>query len=170
MWLSYLTMILLLVVGLLLIIVVLLQRGRGGGLAGALGGMGGQSAFGTKAGDVFTRITIVIAVIWVVLAGVSGFALRADANRLAERVAGRFEEVEGDEVGEPPVGRAGEDDLGTGALIPPEQPKTEKKAAIPAPPETKAPEAKKSSPENGAAAPADQKGEAAPADAGTPKQ
>src|SRR5262245_46488850 len=51
-----------------LILVVLVQRGRGGGLTGALGGMGGQSAFGTKAGDLFTRITIVVAAIWVLLA------------------------------------------------------------------------------------------------------
>jgi preprotein translocase subunit SecG len=29
--------------------------------------MGGQSAFGTKAGDLFTRITIVVASIWVLL-------------------------------------------------------------------------------------------------------
>ncbi|HUG92159.1 MAG TPA: preprotein translocase subunit SecG, partial [Planctomycetaceae bacterium] len=63
------SMILLLVVGLLLMGIILLQRGRGGGLAGAFGGMGGQSAFGTKAGDVFTKITIVMAVIWVLLAG-----------------------------------------------------------------------------------------------------
>ena len=42
----------------IVIILVLLQRGKGGGLAGALGGMGGQSAFGTKAGDLFTKITI----------------------------------------------------------------------------------------------------------------
>ena len=44
---------------------VLVQRGRGGGLAGALGGMGGQSAFGTKAGDLFTRITIGVATVWI---------------------------------------------------------------------------------------------------------
>ncbi|MDP6059564.1 MAG: preprotein translocase subunit SecG, partial [Pirellulaceae bacterium] len=43
---------------LFLILLVLIQRGRGGGLAGAFGGAGGQSAFGTKAGDMFTRITI----------------------------------------------------------------------------------------------------------------
>lgn len=49
-----------------LILLVLVQRGRGGGLAGALGGMGGSSAFGAKAGDVFTRITIVVAAIWIV--------------------------------------------------------------------------------------------------------
>src|SRR5665213_1939569 len=50
-----------------LILLVLVQRGRGGGLAGALGGMGGQSAFGTKAGDLFTRITIGVAAVWIVL-------------------------------------------------------------------------------------------------------
>ena len=50
-----------------LILLVLVQRGRGGGLAGALGGMGGSSAFGAKAGDVFTRITIVTASIWIAL-------------------------------------------------------------------------------------------------------
>src|SRR4051794_36626414 len=48
-----------------LILLVLVQRGRGGGLAGALGGMGGSSAFGAKAGDIFTRITIVTASIWI---------------------------------------------------------------------------------------------------------
>jgi preprotein translocase subunit SecG len=48
-----------------LILLVLVQRGRGGGLAGALGGMGGSSAFGAKAGDVFTRITIITAAIWI---------------------------------------------------------------------------------------------------------
>src|SRR5215216_7764717 len=48
-----------------LVLLVLVQRGRGGGLAGALGGMGGSSAFGAKAGDIFTRITIVTASIWI---------------------------------------------------------------------------------------------------------
>ena len=55
------------VVSIFLILLVLVQRGRGGGLAGALGGMGGQSAFGTKAGDLFTRVTIVVAAVWIVL-------------------------------------------------------------------------------------------------------
>ena len=52
---------------LFLILLVLVQRGRGGGLAGALGGMGGQSAFGTKAGDVFTKITVGVAAFWICL-------------------------------------------------------------------------------------------------------
>ena len=55
------------VTALFLILLVLIQRGRGGGLAGALGGMGGQSAFGTKAGDLFTKITIGVAGFWIVL-------------------------------------------------------------------------------------------------------
>lgn len=52
---------------LFLILLVLVQRGRGGGLTGALGGMGGQSAFGTKAGDTFTRVTMVTAAVWILL-------------------------------------------------------------------------------------------------------
>ncbi len=52
---------------LFLIGVILIQRGKGGGLAGAFGGVGGSSAFGTKAGDVFTRITVGIAIGWIVL-------------------------------------------------------------------------------------------------------
>lgn len=75
-WLPYITMFLLMMVGLMLIFIILLQRGRGGGLAGALGGMGGQSAFGTKAGDVFTKITIGLATVWMLLAAGNVFALR----------------------------------------------------------------------------------------------
>jgi preprotein translocase subunit SecG len=66
-WRHYMFMIPLGVLSVFLVLVILVQRGRGGGLTGALGGMGGQSAFGTKAGDLFTRITIVVAAIWVVL-------------------------------------------------------------------------------------------------------
>ena len=49
---------------LFLILLILIQRGKGGGLTGALGGPGGQSAFGSKAGDTFTYITIVVASLW----------------------------------------------------------------------------------------------------------
>ena len=52
------------VVSILLMLIILVQRGKGGGLTGALGGMGGQSAFGAKAGDVFTRVTVFAAIIW----------------------------------------------------------------------------------------------------------
>ena len=71
---------LMLAISLFMILLVLIQRGRGGGLAGAFGGMGGQSAFGTRAGDTFTRITIVLAVVWVLLAGGLGMIMRRDAE------------------------------------------------------------------------------------------
>src|SRR5580693_9456691 len=64
-----------------LIFIILLQRGRGGGLAGAFGGAGGQSAFGTKAGDVFTRITIGIAVVWVLMAVLTGYAMTYESGK-----------------------------------------------------------------------------------------
>ena len=50
-----------------LIILVLIQRGKGGGLAGAFGGSGGSSAFGSRAGDTFTRVTIYVAAVWILL-------------------------------------------------------------------------------------------------------
>jgi preprotein translocase subunit SecG len=69
------------VTGVLLIFIILLQRGRGGGLAGAFGATGGQSAFGTKAGDVFTRITIGVAVVWVALAGLTSWAMVSERSK-----------------------------------------------------------------------------------------
>jgi preprotein translocase subunit SecG len=54
----------LVITSIFLIGLVLIQRGRGGGLAGAFGGMGGSSAFGAKAGDVFTRVTMWTAIVW----------------------------------------------------------------------------------------------------------
>ena len=66
-WLPAILNVLILLVGLFLILVVLIQRGKGGGLAGAFGGAGGSSAFGSRAGDTFTRITIGVAAVWVLL-------------------------------------------------------------------------------------------------------
>lgn len=63
-----------------LVLLVLIQRGRGGGLAGALGGMGGYSAFGTRAGDVFTRITIIAASLWI-LGAMALARLNVEENR-----------------------------------------------------------------------------------------
>jgi preprotein translocase subunit SecG len=65
-----------------LILIVLLQRGRGGGLVGAFGAPGGQSAFGTRAGDVFTRVTIGAAVAWVALAAITGVAMTVESRNL----------------------------------------------------------------------------------------
>jgi preprotein translocase subunit SecG len=52
---------------LVLILLILIQRGRGGGLIGALGGAGGSSPFGSRAGDTFTRVTLIVAGLWMLL-------------------------------------------------------------------------------------------------------
>jgi preprotein translocase subunit SecG len=81
-WTQYAFGILLSVTSVFLILLVLIQRGRGGGLTGALGGMGGQSAFGTKAGDLFTRVTVVVAAIWIGLCVLAIVTLNTGAGGL----------------------------------------------------------------------------------------
>src|SRR5438045_8550336 len=64
----YLSVSLLVVVCLFLVLLVLIQKGRGGGLSGAFGGAGGNTAFGAKTGDVLTWATSVVFGIFLVLA------------------------------------------------------------------------------------------------------
>ncbi len=71
----YLFMSLLIAFAVVLILLILVQRGKGGGLAGAFGGLGGQSAFGTRAGDKATYITIWVAALWIILCLGSVWAL-----------------------------------------------------------------------------------------------
>jgi preprotein translocase subunit SecG len=66
-WTSTILNFLVILTSIFLIFLVLIQRGKGGGLAGAFGGSGGSSAFGSRAGDLFTRVTIIAALIWVLL-------------------------------------------------------------------------------------------------------
>jgi preprotein translocase subunit SecG len=66
-WLPGLMNVVLLLSGIFLIGLVLIQRGKGGGLAGAFGGAGGSSAFGSRAGDTFTKVTIYVAAVWILL-------------------------------------------------------------------------------------------------------
>ena len=64
----YGTMTLFVIVCLFLILLVLIQKGRGGGLASAFGGAGGNTAFGSKTGDVLTWATSVVFGIFLLLA------------------------------------------------------------------------------------------------------
>ncbi|MFW6155665.1 MAG: preprotein translocase subunit SecG, partial [Planctomycetota bacterium] len=59
--------ILFILICILLIGVVLLQKGRGGGLSGAFGGVGGHSAFGSRTGDMFTWITVVLVALFLLV-------------------------------------------------------------------------------------------------------
>lgn len=71
------------VVCILLIIVVLLQKGRGGGIGAAFGGGGGShSAFGTRTGDVFTWVTIVLTGVFLLLAIGSSLSFRPATTQL----------------------------------------------------------------------------------------
>ncbi len=72
-WKHYLVSILFILICLLLMLVILLQKGRGGGLSGAFGGVGGHSAFGAKTGDVFTWITVGLAAAFVLVACIGTF-------------------------------------------------------------------------------------------------
>ena len=67
------------VICVLLIVVVLLQKGRGGGLSAAFGGGMTSSAFGTRTGDVFTWVTIVLTSLFLLLAIASTYRFRPRA-------------------------------------------------------------------------------------------
>ena len=64
----YITFILFITVCIFLILLVLIQKGRGGGLASAFGGGGGNTAFGSKTGDVLTWATSIVFGVFLVLA------------------------------------------------------------------------------------------------------
>lgn len=55
-----------------LILIVLIQKGRGGGLSGAFGGLGAGGLFGTKTGDFLTWVTIAITALFLSLAIIMG--------------------------------------------------------------------------------------------------
>lgn len=63
-----------------MVLLILIQRGKGGGLIGALGGSGGSSPFGSRAGDQFTRLTIYVAIAWLLLTMVQVKAIQNDAE------------------------------------------------------------------------------------------
>ena len=83
---------LVLILSVFLILLVLIQRGKGGGLAGAFGGVGGSSAFGSRAGDMFTKITIGVAGAWIILTMIEVVVLqRSDAAQRAATTDIRLE-------------------------------------------------------------------------------
>ena|SRR5947207_3394684 len=67
-FLFYLTITLFILVCVFMILLILIQKGRGGGLASAFGGSGGNTAFGSKTGDVLTWATSVVFGVFLVLA------------------------------------------------------------------------------------------------------
>ena len=76
-----------LVICVLLTVVILLQKGRGVGLAGMLGGGSSHSAFGTRTGDVFTWVTIVLVAVFLLLAVVSTWVFRPEQQAVEDVTA-----------------------------------------------------------------------------------
>ena len=104
-----------------LILLILIQKGRGGGLSSAFGGAGGNTAFGSKTGDVLTWVTSSVFVLFLLLAMSMiwvGDAVHADGTRYAaDQTDAMAEDAEtdgvngADEDGDG-VGTGGTDPLG----------------------------------------------------------
>jgi preprotein translocase subunit SecG len=77
----YFCLVLFILVCLFLILLILIQKGRGGGLSSAFGGAGGNTAFGSKTGDVLTWATSIVFGIFLVLA----IALNLISNAMDHR-------------------------------------------------------------------------------------
>jgi preprotein translocase subunit SecG len=90
-WLPPFLNVILILLGLFLILLVLIQRGKGGGLVGALSGVGGSSPFGSRAGDTFTRVTIYVACIWLLLTMLQVRVIQGIADQAKE---GQFGSVQ----------------------------------------------------------------------------
>ncbi len=71
--------------GLILMLIVLIQRGKGGGLAGAFGGAGGSSPFGSRTADQFVKITLWFAAVWVLVIMIHVKVVKADIAEQKER-------------------------------------------------------------------------------------
>lgn len=66
-WITFILNSLIIFLSVILIFFILIQSGKGGGLAGAFGGPGGQSAFGSRSADQLTWYTVGLAAVWLLL-------------------------------------------------------------------------------------------------------
>ena len=70
-----------------LIVIVLLQSGKGGGLAGVFGSGGGsQAIFGARTGDVMTKTTTALAILFMVLSLVLAILSGNRSRSLTEEI------------------------------------------------------------------------------------
>lgn len=134
---------LIVLISLFMICLILIQRGKGGGLAGAFGGSGSSSAFGSKSGDVFTRVTMYVAIVWIVLSMLlvilynksnkSAFEDDASPAVSKEKNAKSKTKVKASTSGAPATGA----DSGAGVVVPGDKPATA--TDVPAIPDSTAP-------------------------------
>ena len=86
-WYSHLLNVAVIVLGLILMLSVLIQRGKGGGLAGAFGGAGGSSPFGSRSADQFVRVTLWFAGVWVLVIMIHVKLVQLDSRHVTEAPA-----------------------------------------------------------------------------------
>ena len=67
----------------ILILIVLIQKGKGGGLSAAFGGIG-SSLLGTKTGDFLTWVTISLVAVWLLLSVVAAKWFRPQASEFLQ--------------------------------------------------------------------------------------
>ena len=84
----YTTGVLFVFVCVFLVLLILIQKGRGGGLASAFGGSGGNTAFGSKTGDVLTWATSIVFGVFVILAVTMNLISNHLDNKKAAAVPG----------------------------------------------------------------------------------
>jgi preprotein translocase subunit SecG len=85
-WPVHLTNLIVIVLGLMLmVLIVVIQRGKGGGLAGAFGGVGGSSPFGSRAADQFVKITLWMAAVWVLVIMIQVKLVKLDSGEADKR-------------------------------------------------------------------------------------
>ena len=79
----------------LLIIIVLRQSSKSEGLSGAFGAGGGQAIFGTRTGDILTRTTTALAILFMVTSLVLARLSTNRGESLVEGLAATEESVPG---------------------------------------------------------------------------
>lgn len=114
----YFFIVLFIVVCLFMMLLILIQKGRGGGLSSAFGGAGGNTAFGSKTGDVLTWATSIVFGVFLLLA----IVLNLMANARQEQASDQA--IEGIN---PPVPVSGE--IPAGGDRPPVEPSSAPPAA-----------------------------------------
>jgi preprotein translocase subunit SecG len=85
-------------VSVLMILLILIQKGRGGGLSSAFGGAGGNTAFGSKTGDVLTWVTASVFGLFLLLS--VGLVWTSDAVFAADRRVDPDVNIAADEEGD----------------------------------------------------------------------
>jgi preprotein translocase subunit SecG len=92
-WYSHALNGLILVLGGALMLLVLIQRGKGGGLAGAFGGAGGSSPFGSRSADQFVRVTLWLAGVWVLVIMIHVKVVKFDTSEQKNKSITTWKEV-----------------------------------------------------------------------------